>query len=59
MRCRINMLRLNILHKPVPHCIQHCATIVQALFKFTEIWMGELCMPKQGIFLASEIRTAA
>ena len=23
------MLRLNILHKPVPHCIQHCATIVQ------------------------------
>jgi hypothetical protein len=29
MRCRINMLRLNILHKPVPHSIQHCSTIVQ------------------------------
>jgi hypothetical protein len=24
MRCRINMLRLNILTKPVPHSIQHC-----------------------------------
>ena len=29
MRYRSNMLRLNILHKPVPHCIQHCAGIVQ------------------------------
>jgi len=27
LRFRINMLRLNILHKPVPHCIQHCAPI--------------------------------
>jgi len=26
LRCRSNMLRLNILHKPVPHSIQHCAS---------------------------------